>query len=186
MVKKMFAKLRGRKVEATRGSKFTLGVFFVLALWTSVTTAQNNPQLPFADSVLVDKSERKMWLIAKGKKYREYDISLGDSPVGHKEQEGDEKTPEGNYIIDYRNPNSSYHLSLHITYPRKQDREKAHKRGVSPGGDIFIHGLPNGMGATPWAFKGRDWTDGCIAVNNQEIEEIWRLVKNGTPIEILP
>jgi len=148
--------------------------------------AYSSSELPFADSVLVDKSERKMWLIANGEKYREYDISLGDSPLGHKEQRGDEKTPEGKYIIDYRNPKSSYHLSLHITYPRKEDIEHAKHKGVNPGGAIFIHGLPNGTGFLPLAHKGLDWTDGCIAVNNQEIEEIWRLVKNGTPIEILP
>lgn len=148
--------------------------------------AFSNNELPLADSVLVEKAKRKMYLISEGKQYREYEISLGDSPVGHKQQEGDEKTPEGKYIIDYRNPESSYHLSLHITYPRKEDKENAKKLGVNPGGDIFIHGLPNGMGFMPSAFKGRDWADGCIAVNNEEIKEIWKLVKNGTPIEILP
>lgn len=152
---------------------------FPVSVWASSGTQ-------FADSVLVDKSDRKMWLISNGEKYREYDISLGDNPVGHKEQEGDEKTPEGKYIIDYRNPKSRYHLSLHITYPNKQDQESAAKKGINPGGDIFIHGLPNGTGDMSWAYKGRDWTDGCIAVTNDEIEEIWKFIKNGTPIEILP
>lgn len=142
--------------------------------------------LPLADRVLVDKSERKMWLLHAGNRYREYEISLGDNPTGHKQQEGDERTPEGRYTIDFRNPDSSYHLSLHITYPNAQDSAHAQSLGVSPGGDIFIHGLPNGMGALAFGFKHRDWTDGCIAVNNEEIEEIWSLVKNGTPIEILP
>lgn len=143
-------------------------------------------QDPIADSILVEKSKRKMYLIYSGNIYKQYDISLGDNPIGHKQQEGDERTPEGEYIIDYRNPKSSYHLSLHITYPKAKDVKSAKKRGVSPGGDIFIHGLPNGMGLMPFAFKGRDWTDGCIAVTNKEIEEIWRLVENGTPIKILP
>ena len=141
--------------------------------------------LPVAESVLVDKSERKLWLINGGMKYREYEISLGDSPLGHKEREGDERTPEGSYVIDYRNPESKYHLSLHISYPRQQDQQTAREKGVSPGGDIFIHGLPNGLEFMHQAYRGVDWTDGCIAVNNQEIEEIWALVRDGTPIEIL-
>lgn len=142
-------------------------------------------ELPPADSVLVDKSERKMWLINGGRKYREYDIYLGGNPAGHKEQEGDEKTPEGKYTIDYRNPESSFHLSLHISYPQKEDEENARKKAVSPGGDIFIHGLPNGAATIPKTNKGKDWTAGCIAVENRAIEEIWTLVKDGTPIEIL-
>lgn len=147
--------------------------------------AWGNTELPAAESVLVDKSARKMWLITNGERYREYNISLGDSPAGHKEQEGDEKTPEGRYSIDYRNPESSYHLSLHIDYPKQQDTKNAESNGVSPGGNIFIHGLPNGMGFAHHKYKGQDWTDGCIAVDNQAIEEIWTLVKDGTPIEIL-
>ena len=147
--------------------------------------AWSDARFTLAESVLVDKSLRKMWLVADGRRYREYDISLGDSPVGHKEQEGDERTPEGRYIIDYRNPESKYHLSLHIDYPREQDREQARQKGVSPGGNIFIHGVPNGMESASGKLAGRDWTDGCIAVSNQEIEEIWRLVRDGTPIEIL-
>ena len=157
--------------------------FLLLLLFPIFSFAE---KLPFADKVLVDKSDRKMWLIANGKKYREYSISLGDNPIGHKQQEGDEKTPEGNYTIDFRNPNSRYHLSLHIDYPNTEDKARAKARGVSPGGDIFIHGLPNGLSWTPAAFQGRDWTDGCIAVNNDEIKELWALIKNGTPIEITP
>lgn len=143
-----------------------------------------NTENPNIDSVLVEKAKRKMYLISGGVTYREYSISLGDNPIGHKQQEGDQKTPEGKYTIDYRNPNSRYHLSLHITYPNKDDKKTAKEMGVSPGGDIFIHGLPNGIGWMPAAFEGRDWTDGCIAVTNAEIKEIWALVKNGTPIEI--
>jgi murein L,D-transpeptidase YafK len=145
-----------------------------------------DPGLPVADKVLVKKAERKMLLIYNGKAYREYTIALGDNPIGHKQQQGDERTPEGTYIIDYRNPQSRYHLSLHITYPNEADRKQARKRGVNPGGDIFIHGLPNGWEKFAPFYKSTDWTDGCIAVSNEEIEEIWKLVKNGTPIEILP
>jgi len=156
----------------------------ILLVLSGVSAA--NDKIPKADSVLVEKAKRKMYLIHEGMKYREYDISLGDNPAGHKQQEGDERTPEGKYIIDYRNPNSSYHLSLHINYPNQKDKESARERSVSPGGDIFIHSLPNGIDWKPQAFKGQDWTDGCIAVTNAEINEIWKLVENGTPIEILP
>jgi murein L,D-transpeptidase YafK len=160
------------------------------ALFTTIflqlaTLVWGQTDLPLAESVLVDKSERKMWLIHEGRKYREYDISLGDSPVGHKEREGDEKTPEGSYIIDYRNPESRFYLSLHISYPREEDEEKAQRKGVMPGGNIFIHGLPNGLEKMSSSYVGRDWTDGCIAVSNQAIEELWVLVQDGTPIEIL-
>ena len=148
--------------------------------------AQSDSAAKKADKVLVLKSKRKMYLINNNKRFKQYDISLGDDPIGHKQQQGDERTPEGHYIIDYRNPKSSYHLSLHINYPSPADKRTARKNGVNPGGDIFIHGLPNGMGLLAAAFKGSDWTDGCIAVTNEEIEEIWRLVKNGTPIEIRP
>jgi murein L,D-transpeptidase YafK len=149
------------------------------------TLARADLNAPLADAVLVDKSERKLWLISGGRKYREYDISLGKSPLGHKQREGDKRTPEGRYTIDYRNPESRYHLSLHIDYPREEDLERARSEGVSPGGNIFIHGLPNGWGSSPGALAGTDWTDGCIAVDNREIEEIWSLVPDGTPIEIL-
>ena len=160
--------------------------FFILAAlcqFAGFTWGESG--LPVAESILVDKSERKMWLINEGRKYREYDISLGDEPVGHKEREGDERTPARKYVIDYRNPQSRYHLSLHINYPRKQDEENARKKGFSPGGNIFIHGLPNGAEFMARKYRGRDWTDGCIAVNNREIEEIWQLVKDGTTIEIM-
>ena len=141
---------------------------------------------PFADSVLVDKSDRKMWLIHNDKPYREYNISLGGDPHNHKQQEGDQRTPEGTYTLNYRNPKSRYHLSIHIDYPNAADKAAAQAKGVSPGGDIFVHGLPNGMGWAEKFYTGNDWTDGCIAVNNTEIEEIWKLVKNGTPITIRP
>ena len=159
-------------------------VLFAIAGFIPVVVHSDDE--PIADKVLINKTERKMYLLHKGKRYRTYSIGLGDAPKGHKQQQGDEKTPEGNYVIDYRNPKSSYHLSLHINYPNAADKKRARQRGVDPGGDIFIHGLPNGMGKLAASFSGEDWTDGCIAVNNTQIEEIWRLVKNGTPIEILP
>ncbi|OCC24994.1 hypothetical protein MB02_06030 [Croceicoccus estronivorus] len=135
------------------------------------------------DFVLVDKSDRTLTLYGQGKPLRRYpNLQFGDEPIGHKRFEGDERTPEGRYVIDYRNPDSRYHLSLHISYPDASDRAFAQAHGRSPGGDIFIHGQPNGrVGRLPG-----DWTDGCIAMANAEIEEIWRMVSDGTPIVIRP
>ncbi|MBO9511212.1 L,D-transpeptidase family protein [Erythrobacter sp. A6_0] len=138
-----------------------------------------------ADLVVVDKSERTLWVYQDGKAIRTYrGLQFGDAPRGHKRFQGDEKTPEGRYTLDYANPQSSYYLSLHVSYPNAQDRAYAQARGRSPGGDIFIHGQPNGM-----PFDERvegDWTDGCIALSNREIAEIWSLVPDGTPIHIRP
>jgi len=138
--------------------------------------------LPQADLIDVDKSERTLVLYAARRPVKVYrGLQLGDAPEGHKRFEGDERTPEGRYTIDTRNPASAYHLSLRISYPDTGDRAYATARGRSPGGEIFIHGQPN------WLPTGRlpgDWTDGCIAVSNAEIEELWRAVPDGTPIEI--
>ena len=135
------------------------------------------------DLVRVDKSERTLTLYAEGRAVRSYTgIQLGDEPVGAKRYQGDERTPEGRYTIDHGNPASAYHLSLHISYPDANDRAYARARGRSPGGDIFIHGQPNGYDAR---VEG-DWTDGCIALADAQIEELWGLVGDGTTIEIVP
>jgi murein L,D-transpeptidase YafK len=115
-----------------------------------------------------------------------YRIALGAAPVGPKERQGDHKTPEGTYFISGRNANSQYHRSLRVSYPSAEDRARAAKRGVSPGGDIMIHGLPNGYGWVGRGHLSKDWTEGCIAVTDPEIEEIWSLVADGTPVEIRP
>lgn len=141
-------------------------------------------QLLVADFLLVDKSERLLIAYAEGRPIRAYPgIQFGDAPQGHKQFEGDEKTPEGRYSIDWRNPESRFHLSLHISYPNDADRAFAAQRGRSPGGNIFIHGQPNQL---PYGRMPGDWTDGCIALSNAEIEELWRLVPDGTVIEIRP
>lgn len=148
------------------------------------------PLAPFAESVdlvSVDKSDRALRLMAGDQVVKEYSISLGANPKGHKVRQGDERTPEGRYVLDWRNPQSHYFRSIHISYPNNVDRSRAAEAGYSPGGDIFIHGLPNGMDSMGASFEGRDWTDGCIAVNdNDDMWEIWTLVENGTPIEIQP
>jgi murein L,D-transpeptidase YafK len=115
-----------------------------------------------------------------------YPISLGGNPLGHKQQEGDQRTPEGFYAIDFKNARSRFHLALRVSYPNAQDRERAATKGVPPGGDIMIHGLPNGLGWLGAIHRSRDWTDGCAAVTNQQIEEIWSLVDIGTRVEIRP
>lgn len=125
-----------------------------------------------------------MMLFKNGKEIARYtNIKLGDAPVGHKKFEDDEKTPEGNYIINGRNPKSRYHLSLKVSYPNATDSAYAKSKGRSPGGDIFIHGQPN---MSPFEHLSHDWTDGCIAVTNTEIEQIWQLVPDGTKIAIYP
>ena len=158
--------------------------FFVAALLLASGAARGeNRQI---DMVIVEKAARQMMLMSGTETVRTYDIALGDSPVGHKQREGDERTPEGRYILDWRNPNSAFHLSIHISYPNANDRAAAASGGYSPGGDIMIHGQPNGFGWWSWLLQGIDWTDGCIAVTNADMDEIWDMVGNGTPIEIRP
>ena len=130
--------------------------------------------------VVVNKARREMLLLSGEAVVRSYRVALGRDPLGHKQQEGDGRTPEGRYTIDRRNPKSKYHLSLHISYPNGADRELAAVAGVSPGGDIMIHGIKPGVP------HPEDWTQGCIAVTNAEMEEVWELVADGTPVEINP
>jgi len=137
-----------------------------------------------ADFVEVDKSDREMRLLRDGEVIRRYQIALGFAPEGDKQREGDGKTPEGLYTLDFRNPNSKFHLSPHINYPSAEDQADADARGEPPGGEIFIHGGPRGVPDALW--RGHDWTLGCISVTNDEIAEIWSLVPNSTPILIQP
>lgn len=136
--------------------------------------------------VRVLKEERLMELRDGDKIVRRYSIALGGDPVGHKRQEGDRRTPEGRYVLDWRNASSGYYRSIHISYPDAADKAAAAEAGVSPGGMVMIHGQPNGFGWMAWALQMFDWTNGCIAVDNAAMAEIWKMVPNGTPIEILP
>jgi murein L,D-transpeptidase YafK len=166
--------------------KRLLPVFLLLLLITSCENKAKTELLDKADKVVVYKSKRELQLLKAGEIMRIYKIALGDNPVGHKEQEGDEKTPEGSYTLDWRNSKSAYHKSIHVSYPNEKDKEQAKQLGVSPGGDIMIHGMNK---QTAWLGKWqylRDWTNGCMAVSNAEMDEIWAMVKNGTPIEINP
>jgi len=148
--------------------------------------ARSLPAKAVADRVLVIKSTRTLELKSHGNILKTYRVALGTDPVGPKQRQGDHRTPEGTYVLDYRNATSRFHRSIHISYPDQQDRARARKLGVSPGGDIFIHGLPNGYGWIGRAHRVKDWTDGCIAVTDQEMDEIWRAVPDGTVIEIRP
>lgn len=139
-----------------------------------------------ADRIVILKSERTMTLLHKGKVLRTYKVALGGEPRGPKQRAGDNRTPEGEYTIDLRNSHSQFHLSLHISYPNQADRERARRLGVDPGGDIMIHGLPAGYSWLGAAHRQMDWTLGCIAVTNSEIEEIWKMVPLGTKVEIKP
>ena len=156
-----------------------------LLVFLSCSTAYAGSAL-HADKVLVIKSDRKMFLIRNGAVFKEYAIMLGLNPVGHKQQKGDNRTPEGHYLLKGRNPQSRFHRSIHISYPNEADLKAALEKGVDPGRYIAIHGLPEKSEEAEWDFIERDWTNGCIAVTNPEIEEIWELVKDGTPIEIRP
>jgi tetratricopeptide (TPR) repeat protein len=139
-----------------------------------------------ADKILIEKEERRLTLLSKGQALKTYKIALGGNPNGPKERQGDNKTPEGTYVIDSRNKDSRYHLSLHISYPNEKDKQHAKELGVSPGGDIMIHGIKNGYSWVGDLHAGVDWTEGCIAVTDEEIEEIDKLVPNGTVVEIKP
>jgi tetratricopeptide (TPR) repeat protein len=138
------------------------------------------------DRILIEKSARRLMLISQGEVLKSYKIALGGNPIGPKERQGDNKTPEGTYVIDARNRNSRFHLSLRISYPNERDRNRARELGVSPGGDIMIHGIKNGFSWVGDAHAEIDWTKGCIAVTDEEIEEIAKLAPNGTIVEIRP
>lgn len=141
---------------------------------------------PPADLVLVEKAARRLSLVRDGVVYRRWRISLGGNPVGHKQREGDQRTPEGRYVLDWRNPESCCYKSLHVSYPDLTDRLAAAARGDDPGGLIMIHGQVNGLGWLGWLNQYRDHTRGCIAVRNLPMEVIWRAVADGTPVEIRP
>lgn len=138
------------------------------------------------DSLVVEKSLRRLTYWAGGLPLRTYDIALGGTPTGAKTKRGDRRTPEGLYHIDARNPNSKFHLGLHVSYPNAQDVARARALGIDPGGDIMIHGLPKGQAGVGAVHRTWDWTNGCVALTNQEIEELFASVPVGTPVRFLP
>jgi murein L,D-transpeptidase YafK len=171
-------------MRAMRIRVFTVCAVCLLCIATAAQTT-SNPTMR-ADRVLVLKKERTLELLHGGKILKSYKVALGGDPAGRKTRQGDHKTPEGVYVLDYRNAHSHYYKAIHISYPNARDRDQARKMGVSPGGDVFVHGLPNGYGVVGAAHRLHDCTDGFIAVTDDEIDEIWKAVPEGTIIEIRP
>ncbi len=153
---------------------------------SALVTSGVEAALPLADRVLVRKGDRKLYLLRNGDVLRTYKISLGLRPEGHKEFEGDYRTPEGRYRLTRRNPNSEYFLSIQVDYPNEQDTAKARRQGQKPGGAIMIHGEPNAPRKPRDYYRNVDWTEGCIAVSNSDMVEIWLMTPPDTPIEIQP
>lgn len=172
--------------------RFALGAAAVFAVpGCSLAGSKAGRTLPAYDgpevtSIVVNKGARKMYLLHEEEILREYKVGLGFAPEGHKQVEGDGKTPEGTYVINRQNPNSRYHLSIGISYPNNADRRAARDMGKSPGGDIFIHGEPRAKSERKRAARVRDWTAGCVSVTNEEIEEIFSMVNTGTVITLRP
>lgn len=141
---------------------------------------------PSVDLVRVEKSSKRLYLLNAGKVVREFKVAFGGNPTGHKQQEGDQRTPEGRYLLDFKKADSGYYRAIHISYPNSADSGSARKRGVNPGGSIMIHGQKNGFGWLGPLTQRHNWTDGCIALLNDDMEQVWKLVDIGTPIEIVP
>jgi murein L,D-transpeptidase YafK len=161
-----------------------LALFAVATAFAAPPTPASQPDQ--ADRILVMKSERKLHLLRAGRILRTFDISLGLVPEGHKQREGDFRTPEGVYYLETKNSSSDYFLSIKVSYPNAEDRARARALGVDPGGQIMIHGLPNQPKYSEVAYRGSDWTDGCIAVSNSDMIDIWLMTSTSTPIEIRP
>ena len=173
------------------GRRVTLLFLFIAACGLGILLYAHHcwnplPSDTTIDRIVVEKSARKLSVWRDGKRLKAYRVALGRNPIGTKEQEGDMKTPEGIYQIDYRNPKSDYHLALHVSYPSDEDNTRAVERGTPAGFDIMIHGLPNGHGWIGAFHRRKDWTAGCIALTDEEIEELWRVTPDGTIIEIQP
>src|SRR5688500_4161390 len=170
------------------GSRGLLAALGLASLFgTAVAEAPDGVGVPDrADYVLVDKSDRKLYLFKAGRVLREFDVSLGLGPNGPKQREGDFRTPEGKYRLEARNANSDFFLSIHVSYPDESDKERARAEGVDPGGQIMIHGLPNEPKYDARRYEETDWTDGCIAVSNADMLDIWLMTRESTPIEIRP
>lgn len=159
-----------------------VGVLLILSVSAAVPTQEQQK----ATRVLVLKKEHKMLLFAGGSVIKTYSVAIGRGGLAPKQRQGDHLTPEGLYQIDRRNKDSRFYRALHVSYPNEADRERARKLDVDPGGDIMIHGIRNGLGWLGSLHRVADWTDGCIAVTDAEMDEIWKLVPDGTPVEIRP
>lgn len=183
-----------------RTMKSISGTLFVIAVLATVSfavqadplpqtervTMRSTENLPVVDKVVVHKAERKLELLQRGTVVRTYKVALGLNPIGTKERSGDFRTPEGTYRLVRRNPRSDYFLSMQVSYPNDADLKHARRNHWDTGGSIMIHGLPNQLKHDPSYYENVDWTDGCIAVSNSDMLEIWLLTPDNAPIEILP
>ena len=161
-------------------SKATWLVVAALFIMSSTAFAEK------ADLVRVNKSEAKLYLVKAGTAFAIFPVVFGGQPAGHKQQEGDERTPEGRYVLDYKKENSAFFKAIHVSYPNAADTRHAEQLGVSPGGAIMIHGQKNGLGWLSPIAQLVNWTDGCIALTNRDMQVVWESVDAGTPIEIEP
>ena len=173
---------------------FSFPILFARAAWNAgvllafmcMATAPTLQAAEKADMVRVVKSEKKLYLLKDDEVFASYPVKFGANPEGHKEQQGDERTPEGNYFLTYKNSKSAFYRSIHISYPNAEDQEKARSLGVDPGGDIMIHGQANGWEWAGFLTQLVNWTDGCIALTNSNMDLVWNAIESGTPIEIIP
>jgi len=161
-------------------------VVVVATLVSSAPAQDQGPPEPPADTVIVIKSERKLLLLRDNVVIETFRVVFGSSPEGHKQVRGDGRTPEGRYVLDYKNPNSKFYKSIHISYPDAADRARAAKAGVDPGDHIMIHGQKNGWRWLSPLAQFVNWTDGCIALRDDDMDRVWQLIEAGTPIEIRP
>ena len=168
------------------GALLRLLPLLVLAALVTVPSAATASAIEMADRVVVRKSERRLLLMRGERVLRSFDVALGLSPTGHKQREGDFRTPEGNYRLAGRNPNSDFFLAIQVNYPGPDDLRRASEEGVDPGGLIMIHGQPNRPSKPLEYYQTRDWTNGCIAVSNADMVDIWLMTPDNTPIQILP
>ena len=166
--------------------KISLAIVLAGLLGIDWLTPVSADEFPVADNVIIEKAARKLYLLQDGEIFRTFDIALGIQPDGDKTQEGDFRTPEGRYRLDQRNPNSEFFLSIHVSYPNQQDRREARQKGVEPGGAIMIHGQPNVPTKSETYYRTQDWTNGCIAVSNSDMIDIWLMTGENTLIEIRP
>jgi murein L,D-transpeptidase YafK len=177
----------GRAISGSNSQRYRNAVALAVLLLAQTFARADTPNpSQKIDRIVIVKSAREMTLIRDGKPVKIYKVALGTNPLGAKQREGDHKTPEGIYAVDSKIAQSRFHRPLHISYPNAADRERARTMGVSPGGDVEIHGLGAKYGWVGAAHREYDWTDGCVAVTNREIDEIWPIVLVGTPVEIWP
>jgi murein L,D-transpeptidase YafK len=167
-------------------SRYGVPAVVALIVFAGTRIAIADTDFPVADKVVVEKENRKLYLMKDGVTFRTFDVALGVYPVGGKAVEGDQKTPEGRYVLDMRNPDSEFFLSIHVSYPNTADRRDARSKGQDPGGQIMIHGQPNNPTYSAAYYAKEDWTNGCIALSNSDMIDVWLMTPDNVQIEIRP